>query len=87
MKLMADLLTLRELCQNQSVNDTFFLRVYFSQTIDFASVFVTARALLNTVYAMAVSVCVSVTSEYSTKTAKHRNAQMMPHDSAGTLVF
>ena len=31
--------------------------------------------------------CLSVTSRCSTKTAKHRNIQIKPHDSSETLVF
>ena len=34
-----------------------------------------------------VSVCLSVTSRSSTKTAKRRITQTTPHDSPGTLVF
>ena len=34
-----------------------------------------------------VSVCLSVTSRCSTKTAKRRITQTTPHDSEGTLVF
>jgi len=34
-----------------------------------------------------VSVCLSVTSQSSTKTAKRRITQTKPHDSSGTLVF
>ena len=34
-----------------------------------------------------VSVCLSVTSQSSTKTAKSRITQTKPHDSSGTLVF
>jgi len=34
-----------------------------------------------------VSVCLSVTSRCSTKTAKRRMIQTTPHDSPGTLVF
>jgi len=41
------------------------------------------------VYAVVVclSVCLSVTSQCSTKVAKHRITQSMPHDSPGPLVF
>ena len=34
-----------------------------------------------------VSVCLSVTSRFSTKTAKRRITQTTPHDTPGTLVF
>ena len=34
-----------------------------------------------------VCLCVSVTLRYSTKTAKRRITQIMPHDRPGTLVF
>ena len=34
-----------------------------------------------------VCVCVSVTLQYSIKTAKRRITQTTPHDSPGTLVF
>ena len=34
-----------------------------------------------------LSVCLSVTSRSSTKTAKHRITQTTPHDSPETLVF
>jgi len=34
-----------------------------------------------------VYVCVSVTPKYCIKTVKWRITQIMPHDSAGTLVF
>ena len=34
-----------------------------------------------------VSVCLSVTSQSSTKTAKRRITQTTPHDSPGTLVL
>ena len=48
----------------------------------------TARALLSW-YMLWSYVClsVSVTSRCSTKMAKHRNTQTVPHDSAGTLDF
>jgi len=36
---------------------------------------------------LSVSVCLSVTSRCSTKTAKRRITQTTPHDSPGTLVF
>ena len=36
---------------------------------------------------VSVSLCPSVTSRSSTKTAKHRITQRTPHDSPGTLVF
>ena len=36
---------------------------------------------------VSVSVCVSVTLRYCTKTAKRRITQIMPHDRPGTLVF
>ena len=36
---------------------------------------------------LSVGVCLSVTSQYFTKTAKRRITQTTPHDSAGTLVF
>ena len=36
---------------------------------------------------VSVSVCLSVTSRSSTKTAKHTITQTTPHDSRGTLVF
>ena len=34
-----------------------------------------------------MSVCVSATSQCSTKTVKHRMTQTMPRDSPGTVVF
>jgi len=37
--------------------------------------------------ALCLSVCLSVTSRSSTKTAKHRITQTTPHDSPGILVF
>jgi len=43
----------------------------------------TARRYASAVYAMAL--CLSVTSQCSTKTAKHRITQTKPHDSPGTL--
>ena len=45
----------------------------------------TARRYASAVYAMAL--CLSVTSRCSTKTAKRRITQTIPHDSPGTLVF
>jgi len=36
---------------------------------------------------VSVSVCLSVTSRCSTKTAKRRNTQTTPYDTPGTLVF
>jgi len=53
----------------------------------------TARCYASAVLAMALcpsvrpSVCLSVTSESSTKTAKRRITQTTSHDSPGTLVF
>ena len=53
----------------------------------------TARCYASAVLAMALclsvrpSVCLSVTSRCSTKTAKRRITQTTPHDSPGTLVF
>ena len=49
----------------------------------------TARCYASAVLAMALcpSVCPSVTSRCSTKTAKRRITQTRPHDSPGTLVF
>jgi len=47
--------------------------------------------MLNVVYAVVVCLCVclsvSVTLHYCIKTAKRRITQIMPHDSAGSLVF
>ena len=53
-----------------------------------SSVF-TARSYASAVLAMALcpSVCLSVTSRCSTKTAKRRITQTKPHDSPRTLVF
>jgi len=39
------------------------------------------------VLAIIMSVCLSVTSQCSTETAKHRITQTTPHDSPGMLVF
>ena len=53
----------------------------------------TARCYASVVLAMALclsvrpSVCLSVTSRSSTKTAKRRIKQTKPHGSPGTLVF
>jgi len=51
----------------------------------------TARCYASAVLAMglclSVSVCLSVTSQSSTKTAKRRITQTTPHDSPVTLVF
>ena len=49
----------------------------------------TARCYASAVLAMALclSVCLSITSRCSTKTAKRRITQTTPHDSPGTLVF
>ena len=51
--------------------------------------FFTARCYASAVPAMALclSVCLSVTSRCSTKTAERRITQTTPHDSPGTLVF
>jgi len=57
--------------------------------------FFTARCYASAVLAMglcpsvsvSVSVCLSVTSRCSTKTAKRRITQTIPHDTPGTLVF
>ena len=46
----------------------------------------TARCYASAVLAMAC-VCLSITSQSSTKTAKRRITQTTPHDSPGTLVF
>ena len=53
------------------------------------SIFITARCYASAVLAMGLclSVCLSVTSRSSTKTAKRRITQTTPHDSPGTLVF
>ena len=55
-----------------------------SAAVTLWSVF-TARCYASTVLAM--SLCLSVTSRSSTKTAKQRITQTTPHDSPGTLVF
>ena len=47
----------------------------------------TARCYASAVLAMGLCLCLSVTSQCSTKTAKRRIAQTTPHDSPGTLVF
>jgi len=49
----------------------------------------TARCYASAVIAMALclSVCLSVTSRSSTKTAKRRITETTPHDTPGTLVF
>jgi len=49
----------------------------------------TARCYASAVLTMALcpSVCLSITSRCSTKTAKCRITQITPHDSPGTLVF
>ena len=51
--------------------------------------FITARCYASAVLAMGLclSVCLSVTSRSSTKTAKHRITQTTPQDSPGTPVF
>ena len=55
----------------------------------FPVLFFAARCYASAVLAMALcpSVCLSVTSRSSTKTAKCRITQTTPHDSPGTLVF
>jgi len=74
-------------CQQSHSLKTDFYALYFK--IEYCTCIFTARAMLWAVYAMALclSVCVSVTSQSSTKMTKHRNTQTMPHDSPGTLVF
>ena len=54
-----------------------------------AGLWFTARCYASAVLAMGLcpSVCLSVTSRCSTKTAKRRITQTTPHDSPGTLVF
>ena len=49
----------------------------------------TARCYASAVLAMSLclSVCPSVTSRCSTKTAKRRITQTTPHDTPGTLVY
>ena len=48
----------------------------------------TARAMLSRYMPWScVCLCVSVTSQCSTKIAKHRKTQITPYDSPGTLVF
>ena len=49
----------------------------------------TAQRYASTIYAvfMCLSVCLSITSQCSTKTAKRRITQTTPHDSPWTLVF
>jgi len=53
----------------------------------------TARRYASAVYAVVVclsvspSVCSSITSRHSTKTAKHRITKTTSYDSSGTLVF
>ena len=61
------------------------LRVYLW---DYTYIF-TARCYASAVLAMGLcpSLCLSVTSRCSTKTAKRRITQTTPHDSPGTLVF
>ena len=54
--------------------------------IRFGVVF-TARCYASVVLAMGLCLCLSVTSRSSTKTAKRRITQTIPHDSPGTLVF
>ena len=53
--------------------------------------FLPRGAMLSVVYAvvvcLSVCVCLSVTFQYYTKTAKSRIRQIMPHDSPGALVF
>jgi len=71
-----------------------FLLFIVCKFIDYVlrlTVFITARCYASAVLAMglcpSVSVCLSVTSRYSTKTAKGRITQTTPHDTPGTLVF
>jgi len=65
-----------------------FFQVYWSK-----SAIITARCYAPAVLAMGLcpsvrlSVCLSVTSRSSTKTAKRRITQTPPHDSPWTLVF
>ena len=56
---------------------------------DYLSHIFTARCYASTVLAMALclSVCLSITSRSSTKTAKRRITQTALHDSPGTLFF
>jgi len=44
-------------------------------------------AMLSAVYAVVVSVCVSVTLQYCIKTAKRRITQITQHNSPVTVVF
>ena len=57
----------------------------------FQNTFITARCYASAVQAMglclSVCLCPSVTSRCSTKTAKRRITQTIPHDTTGTLVF
>ena len=87
------------LCMTRS--RTFFIVLYCYATLKWISyakftaynrmniVFITARCYASAVLAMGLclSVCLSVTSRSSTKTAKQRITQTTPHDSPGTLVF
>jgi len=50
------------------------------------SVVFTARCCASAVLAMGLCLCPSVTSRSSTKTAKRRITQTIPHDNPGTLV-
>jgi len=63
--------------------------IYFYLYIFSCFIIFIVRHYASTVYAIVVClcVCVSVTLQYYIKMAKHRITQIMPHDSAGTLVF
>jgi len=72
---------------HSSSHDNISISISFPQP----NIVFTARCYASAVLAMALcppvrlSVCLSVTSRCSTKTAKRRITQTTPHDSAGTL--
>jgi len=55
--------------------------------IDKAIVLLPHDAMLSTVYAIVVCLCVSATFGHCIKTAKRRITQITPYDSPLTLVF
>ena len=79
---------LRHSRQHKSIK-VFPLAMMSTTCVSSLTGFISARCYASAVLAMGLclSVCLSVTSRSSTKTAKHRITQTTPQDSPGTPVF
>ena len=77
-------LTMRLLCWTWLVTPSFVVQ---KCAISQANFYCAMLCISGTSHGLCLSVCLSITSRCSTKTAKHKITKTTPHDRSGTLVF